>query len=329
MTEDEEGLGPEGRPFAVADRVYCAWDVDHQARTLEFLDGVDTEYFASMARVLGERLDSDDDRAVSVALRVLYHQGIETLMSFLGAAAQGAWVVPAWIAKARTEDLQEVARRLGNGQALLTGVGPLPVSFDALSQQIHRYVWTDDAREPSTATQYARFWYLLAGEFLDEDVRAEYNALKHGTRVVPGGFTLAIGLEETYGVAPPPEQMRSLGGSAYGSTFYAIERVGATSWHVSTRRTSLNWLPDLLANRLVLLSMSINNIVGALRCELGVDPALVRFQRPVDPDAFNEVWSRSPGTKKVNLDHIVRISPEDELSREALRDLLQPDPDDQ
>jgi hypothetical protein len=112
MNDEAQTPGPEGRPFAVADSIYCAWDYDHAARTLEFLDGIDTDHFATIARMLGERLDSDDGTAVSVVLRVLYHQGIETLMSLLGAAAQAPLVLPVWIAKARAEDLQEVVRRL-------------------------------------------------------------------------------------------------------------------------------------------------------------------------------------------------------------------------
>ena len=251
-------------------------------------------------------------------------RGVETLMSLLGAVAQAPLVVPAWIAKARTEDLQEVVRCLLAGQPLLTEIGPANLTFDDLSRRIHRFVWADEQQAEPTAARYAALWRRFAAEFLDDDARAEHNALKHGSRVLAGGFTMAIGLEETYGVAPPAEQMRSLGGSAYGSTFYAIERVGESSWHVRTRRTSLNWLPDLLANRLVLLSMSINNIVGALRCGLGVDPTTVRFLRPMDPEAFAEVWSRSPGIRMTNFDDSIRIGREDEVSRDVLRDLLDP-----
>ena len=53
--------------------------------------------------------------------------------------------------------------------------------------------------------------------------RAEYNSIKHGLRVNPGGSYIAVGAEQTPGVPAPPEAMRSMGGSPYGSTFFEIE----------------------------------------------------------------------------------------------------------
>jgi hypothetical protein len=314
---------PEGRPFAVADKLFCCWDWDHRSRTLEFLDGLDPDHFATVARLLGEQLEFDDRVAASVALRVLYHQGVETLMSLLGAVAQGPSVAPAWIAKCRTEDLREVVAALLSGRALLTEVGTHRTTFQDVSEQVHAFTWTDETGDESTASRFARFWMRMAGEFLDEDARAEYNALKHGSRVLPGGFTLAIGVEESFGVAPPPGMMRSLGGSDFGSTFFAAERVGRTSWHVRTRRTSLNWLPVPLAQRLQLVSMSIGNIVGGLRCNLGVDPTTVRFTRPSEPATFTDVWSHVSGIKRFNVDSKIEIEPRDELTREALREYLE------
>lgn len=90
---------------------------------------------------------------MSMALRVLYHQGIETLMSLLGALVQGPTVVPAWIAKCRTEDSKGIVSRLRTGSALLTENGPMKLSFDILACEVHSYVWLDESDEDSTAAR--------------------------------------------------------------------------------------------------------------------------------------------------------------------------------
>lgn len=226
VTNEAEHIGPEGHPFAVSERIYCCWDFDHRALTLQYLDGIDPDYFATIASLLAQQLEADDALASSVALRVLYHQGLETLMSLLGAAAQAPTVVPAWIAKCRTDDLQDVVGGLRRGSSLLTQAGTQQISFDDLSHHLHRFAWADEKGHDSTAARFGRFWRRLSHEFLDETARAEYNALKHGTRVLPGGFTMAIGVEDVPGVAAPPERMRSIGGSKFGSTFFAAKESG-------------------------------------------------------------------------------------------------------
>jgi hypothetical protein len=323
MDTEADYTGVEGRPFAVADSVYCCWDRDHRARTIEFLNGLDAEHFATVAAMLAEHLDGDDALAASVALRVTYHQGVETLMSLLGAAAQGPSVVPAWIAKCSTQHLRTVTERLRRGEALLTEVGQQHISFDDLATRIHQFAWQDESGPDSTAAHFGKLWHKLALELLDPTSRAEYNALKHGARVRPGGFTMSIGLEDTFAVAPPPDRMHSLGGSRFGSSFFVTEKVGSSKAHLRIRRTSVNWLPEPLAQRLMLISISISNIVSALRCELGDDPSTVLFRRPVPADAFNLVWQASPGIASATVGDTIDLSPDDELSQDDLRAVLQ------
>lgn len=312
-----------GRPFAVADQIYCCWDWNHRERTLEYLKGLDPSYFRTITALLAEQLESDDSKAVSVALRVLYHQAIETLMSLLGAAVQARSVVPAWISKCGTDDLKNVVGRLRSGGSFLTEAGRLDVSFHDLSRDLHRHGWAEDDSPDSTAARFGLLWSRLGAEFLDGNARAEYNALKHGTRVLPGGFTLAIGAEEVPGTPAAPEDMRSMGGSRFGTTFFTPERVGATSWHIRSQRNSLNWLPEPIALRLQLISMSIGNVAAALQADLGADPATLTYTRPTSPTVFDEAWSLSPGVTSFKMDSPIEIHPDDEISRDALRSMLE------
>lgn len=323
MEVHETYEGPVGYVFAVADRPYCCWDYDHEARTFEFLDGLDTEYFQTVASLLAEHLESDDGLSASVALRVSYHQGLETLMSLLAASAQAPSAIPAWIASCKTDDLKDVVGRLRDGRSMLTQTGRVSVTFSDLAERTLRFAWTDERGEASTAALFARLWERLSSDFLDVRARAEYNALKHGNRVSAGGFTLALGIEDTPGIPAPAEAMRSMGESRFGSTFFVAERAGTSRSHIRTRRTSLNWTPILLARRLVLVSMSLKNVMGALRCELGVDPASVNFVRPDPRSAFDDVWTGGPSVTSMAMDNVIRIDPSDELSKDELLELLE------
>lgn len=321
--ERHQGDIPLGYVFAVGQHPYCCWGFDHDDRTLEFLDGLDTGFFKAIATVLAEQLESGDPHAASVALRVSYHQGLETLFSLLAASAQAPAAVPAWIASCRTDDLRQVVGFLRDGKAILTQAGRARVSFLEISRFVHRCAWPSETGDGSTATDFARFWQRLSREFLDETSRSEYNALKHGSRVLPGGFTLAIGNEGTPGVAAPADALRPLGGSEFGATFFATERVGASKHHVGTRRMSVNWSPLALAQRLVLVSMSISNVVGGLRCALGADPSDVQFTRPDPRTAFEAVWERDPSVTSTGIDRLVQIDPSDELSKDELLEILE------
>ena len=323
MEDDDANDGPIGYVFAVADNPFCCWDFDHPGRTLEFLQGIDPSHFGMLGTLFAGGLETDDEIAISIALRTSYQQGVETLMSLLGAAVQAPAAIPAWIAHCQTNDLIEVVGRLRDDRPMLTQVGRKNVSFLDLAEHVHRFAWTNESGDTSTAARYGRFWRQLSTEFLDATARAEYNALKHGNRVVGGGFTLAIGIEEVPGVPARAEAMQPMGGSRFGSTFFVSERAGTKKHHIRMRRTSINWSPEALALRLGLVSMSITNVIGALRCGLGADATTVEFVRPDPLDAFDQVWQTEPSSKSFAMDSIIQIDERDEISKADLLDILE------
>ncbi|MEI2697563.1 MAG: hypothetical protein V9E94_04180 [Microthrixaceae bacterium] len=319
MTDHEMTPQLEGYVFAVAENAFCCWDFDHESRSLSFLEGLDVGYFATISAMATRGLQTDDAPSVSVMLRVTYHQAVETLMSLLGAMAQAPRAVPAWLAKCSTGDLQNVVASLSDGHQLLTPIGRRVVTFEHLASLIHG----DHPAEAPTRSAFAKFWQRLSDELLDETARAEHNALKHGTRVAPGGVTILVGDEVTPGAPAPQDSMRPLGDDRFGTTFYVIERAGSSRHHIRTHRTSLNWNPEALASRLRLISMSIGNVVAALRCDLGADPATVTMLKPDPLIAFENAWKRSPSVRSSSIDAVFTIRPSDELSREQLLEFLE------
>jgi hypothetical protein len=102
---------------------------------------------------------------------------------------------------------------------------------------------------------------------------------------MPGGFSVAVGVEKVRGQRVAAEEMRSLGGSAFGSSFNLPLKIeGAEKHHLRISHQSRNWSWEALAIDLQLMSQSINNVVGCLRVIAGAAPGTVRFEWPGEQD---------------------------------------------
>lgn len=269
--------------FVVNDEPFSLWDQDPARRTAEFLNSFDPGFFSYLAEAHAENLDSEEHkRRVATAARMNYLHGIETFMTLVGAAVQAPQAPYAWVALAQTKLLRGVVERITNGDPTLhTELTQWDRTWDGLAQRVFAHSGQENGW-PKTAESFGRAWRFFAGEFLDENNQAEYNSLKHGFRIRSSGVKIAFGLEHQYGVAPPPEEMKYLGGSDNGSTFYVIERAGPdTQGNRSkrSRRRTVNWTPETMIRSLQVIDVSIRNIVTFLRIVHGAKPNTVQFMR--------------------------------------------------
>jgi len=154
-------------------------------------------------------------------------------------------------------------------------------TWEGLAKRVFAHC-TQENGWPKTAESFGRLWSIFAREFLNEMNQLEYNSLKHGFRIRSSGVKIAIGLEHQYGVAPPPEEMKYLGGSDTGSTFYAIERAGPDepgNRSRRSRRRTVNWEPEPMIRGLQLIDVSIRNVVAFMRIANGAQPSKTQFHR--------------------------------------------------
>lgn len=317
--------------FAVGDNAYCCWEHDLPERNERFLSAVDSEYFHYLAQRHLDQLDGDDRQRAAVALRAGYHHGLETLFSLLGALVQAPDAVPAWIPKCSTPTLRKVVVALRDGSPILTQCGPQRLTLGELATLVHRYCWPGESPPGETGARFGSLWGRFARDFLDDHHIAEYNSLKHGFRVAAGGFVLRMGEQTEYGVRAPEENMRAIGSSPFGTSFFEPEQVvsnAAAKHHFRIRHAALNWRAEAMGQRLQLLAWSINNVVGYLRCLNGTPPETVSFNRPEDRAAYEEAWQWHVGVHTSNFDLVV--DPEDVIPlprSELLRELQERTPD--
>lgn len=308
--------------FAVNDEPYCLWEVDIASRTRTFLDGIDTDYFDY---VLKAHTNTEDEKRGLLAIRLSLHHSIETMFSLLGAFVQAPDCPYAWIAKCSNTELREFIARVSKEDAsLITKLNIPPINWTSIASAVFSTYQPGTDRQKCTIKCFARLWGALTEEFLNQAHIDEYNALKHGFRARPGGFTLAFGIEPVYGISPPDAEMKTLGQSDFGATFLKIEWFGSGNGgrHIRSRKTSVNWSLERVVLLQQLVYMSINNVVSALKVVNNYAPSTCRFLRPENDSDFEQPWTYTTGVASINIDYALDESLLPTLTKADLLSIL-------
>ena len=292
MTASKENWGIGYCPFMVNLEPYCMWDWEPVQSNLDFLNSIDPRYFEHIAKIHGQLLDGEDQHYAATALRTAYSQGLETLFALLCATAQAPNCIVGWMHQYENRDVYAVARNIHKREPVPSCLSVQPVTWPSLSAEIHRHV--SEEHRPVLQQAFTELWQRFAEEFLDEDFSDEYNSIKHGLRVLMGGTTIALGLETTFGVPAPPENMRRVGGSKFGTRFLIKEKSGDHKRNFRLKQHSQNWNPNKYVQALVLISASIGNILTALKACFGADTSKLQFTLPPET-LFDAPWEADRG----------------------------------
>lgn len=313
--------------FSVNDDPFCIWDISLNERNMEFLEQFDSEYFAYLATTaLNDLEDKEHKKHAALLMRQGLYHGLETLFSMLGALIQAPDCVYGWILKCNPRDVRKIVERINHGDDLLPRRLVLEnVSWKELSYKIFLYSNSDQNEVQKNADNFCNLWQRLAAHYLKEENVEEYNGIKHGFRIRPGGFGLQAGLEHEYGVPPPSEEMKTIGCSEFGSSFLTLEKVPTnekTNRSYRSRRKSLNWNAEQVALLLQLVSMSLSNVIAALKIVNGMPPSHVQFVRPVEDDAFERPWQVTIGVTSFSMDYSIDASYFEKTTKQQLEEIL-------
>jgi hypothetical protein len=273
--QDEAGAQVEYTTIVVGKRPLVIYDWTHRRGQDRFLDGIDPDFFRYVAAAHEAQLGGDHDAQAAVALRLAYAHALETLFALIGAAIQAPHCPAGWVLNYRTGDLRTLVKTISHSP-----IGEIrePVISTWLPEHADWYCVTNtliprlpdlDETDALRAAS-ARLWAGLARDLNDDDLHDEYNSLKHGFRVRSGEWFIKMGIEDVRGVAPPPEKMRLMGSSQYGSDFLRSVKLAegqAEQRVVEDQR--VNWNPAVLAKRIPLIADSIHNVLNALRAFRG------------------------------------------------------------
>ena len=310
--------------FAVNDEPYCLWEVDLSARTRAFLDGLDPGYFDY---VLQTHINTEDEKRALVAIKLSLHHATETMFALLGSFVQAPDCPYAWVAKCSNTELREFVGRVSREEkSLITKLNIPRISWHSIATAVFAYYQPGTVRQEATISCFARLWGTLVHELNSQTSIDEYNALKHGFRARPGGFSLAVGQEDVRGAPPSKSNMTHIGQSEFGATFLKIESLGSAkkSLHIRSRQTSVNWSMERIVLLHQLVYMSINNVVSALKSLNGYAPDTCTFIRPEQDTDFDRPWTYSSGVTSMNFDYLLDETLVPALSKSDLIEKLRP-----
>ena len=295
------------RKFAVNSSPFCAWGWDLQKLNLECINSIDPGYFEYLASIPSEALKTDDHKQhAALSLRAAYSHGLETFFAVLFAAIQAPDCVFGWLHKYKDQHIIKLIKSINIMQPIFSKIEMNPTSWETISNLIHgALIFEDKQHETQLKQHFATTWRNFADDFINEAAREEYNSIKHGFRVAAGGFKMWVGKQDSPNVPVPPERMRSLGGSEYGSTFFVTKMVGENRSHFSIKQLSRNWNPESFLFALNLISMSLGNILSFLKIVNGVDPTKVSFSGPIEETDFLKPWKLRPSLTGTSMEFSV------------------------
>lgn len=311
--------------FVVNETPYACWDWELKKKNIEFLEGIDASYFAYIAEMNFQNIDGDNKQKAALALRLGYSQGLEALFALLCSAIQAPYCSIGWLLTYRNKDLIDVVNKISDHKPVLTLFKEKPVTWKSLAKLIHSNISYEEDKKAWIQEGFGKLWTLFAFEFVNEKSIQEFNCIEHGHRAKPGGFALAVGPEDIPGQPAAPEKMMTLANSDFGSSYFVREQIIASDRrNFRPRRSSRNWSPFNIAQGLLLLSMSINNVTSWLRTINGVPGNKCRFDNPISKDAFDQPWKENVGVNHIDMDLIIE---ESNISPFSANDILKSYPE--
>ena len=321
MTEVQENPSsfPAGTPVVIDEQPMVFWDRDDARTQVEFLRSIDPTYFVYLAAIHEAQLEGENDLSAAVALRVTYSHVLESLFAFIGAAVQSPHCPAGWLLKYKFTDLKGFVEKISDRKPLHNKLNLDRPGWREVASALLPWGTTDDDGEERRDAS-AKLWKSLARDMLDESFNGEYNSLKHGCRIRSGEWFLNIGAESTPGTPPPPDRMRQLGASRYGSTFLRALPLQKHYWGLEEQR--VNWNPVTFARRIPLITDSLYNVLTFLKVQNGVSTEeleLAFFDQAAVSEALSD--SNPSGVTRFAVRH--RIDPRTlpSLSKEGILDL--------
>jgi hypothetical protein len=320
--------------FVVNRRPYCVYDWQMRETNLQFIRSIDTEYFRYLAQLHHDQLEGDNRQRAAVGIRNTYHHATETLLTFLCGTVQAPDCIFAWIPKCKTQDLRDLVLEIksGNGK-IVNKLGLDAVSWRSIAELFAKELDCSESERTEIVEGCTVLWSRLANEFLSEKDQNEYNSLKHGFRSRAGGFTLSVGPEATPGVAAPPENMRPLGGSDYGSTFHVPvplknSPLGRKDHLIYSETHSMNWNPVSLPKGILVITDVLSNVLAYLRLLNGQPRGEIQFVFPERRQELLVAWEERPSVLGMSMnrhvynDYVERKTPEAVLAELRLRPMV-------
>ncbi|MCH7770035.1 MAG: hypothetical protein IIA49_03325 [Bacteroidetes bacterium] len=305
MSKENNKIHIDSCVFKVGDNSYCVWENDLKKRNLSFLQSINPSFYIYNLDLHSKNLDGDNKHNAALSIRLLYHHSVETLFTLIFSALQAPKCVYAWFQKSNSKILRELVLKVTNrDQSVFDVIGLKNISWESISSKIllSDKKWTDNIDEISKS--HSNFLHNLSNDYLSDYDIKEYNSIKHGLRLKQRGFKFAIGPQKELNQPAKPKDMKVIGESDFGSSFYSLNPIKNLDIkkypHFQSRHYAINWNLDSLIKLVTLIAFSIENTISFLKIFNGEQE--VNFKVPNDLEFYRMPWKDLSGVTQMNID---------------------------
>jgi len=286
-------------PFMVHDTPYYLIGNDIIKLNLRFLKDFQPEYFHETSKVLFSSFQTSKNKKeknyLASQIKTLYHQAVETFFAYLFGSLQAPLCIIAWLQLYRIKSLREFVEIINTDTSFpYFKISLKKYSWFQLSKQFNFFKHEDEQIHNNIINGYAKFWRKIADDIINEDKYVEFNQIKHGFRIKPGGFSLYIQEEVKKGKNNNPiipVLSGEFGSTIYKPEFYISNDKRTNILSLST--ISNNWNIDFYIKSLELLEYSLKNIKSFLIGLVSNTLNEQLFYFPDDINLFDEVNASS------------------------------------
>ncbi|MCH8011300.1 MAG: hypothetical protein IIA61_05035 [Candidatus Marinimicrobia bacterium] len=310
----------------INNKPFCFWDWNIKKKNEEFISEYDPLYFDTIASMLHHHLEDEkttkkQKQYISFALRSYLSHAAESLFALLGATLQAPDCIYGWLFKYRNSDLNSLIDNISKGARIRNKLRLSYVDWESLSNTIHQFELEDQEKNNKIKRHFADFWQRLSSEYRSKDFENIYNSIKHGYRARPGGVFISFGLEKTHGKPATPNDMKSLGGSEYGATYFFEEFPTNSNHNIRLHEKTINWLPKNIWYQIGLIRLSLSNIISFLKLYHNQDPETAQYAWPENLEDFEFDLRNTTGTLGFTMNIEVKKSDIRDISKEEITQL--------
>ena len=269
----------------------CIWDYESTIeKNLQFVNKIDHLYFEFLAQTLYQKLQTKkNNQRAAIAIRSAFSHGLETLFSLLGAYIQAPYCVQGWILHCNNKELNDLIDSINTHKKVPSVFKQDILDWTSISENVFRsLILENEEKKNEIVNGFASLWRGFAHNFTDKSFIKEYNSIKHGFRVTSGGFSVQLGSKGPSEGNNNQQSMHLLGSSKYGSTFHCLKAINNSINHYFLVRYARNWDPEDMVWALHLISLSISNVISAIKIFNGIHPKDIKYIYPSDSKIFQK-----------------------------------------
>jgi hypothetical protein len=306
---------PKCQQFCVDDIPQCVYDSGIRDLNEEYLNSINPKFYEFIAQQNSNILknndaDKESKQFAAILLRNYYSQALETLFALIFATLQSPNCVLVWMLRYSNRDLYNLVKKVNENRPIkIRFTIKEKFSWETVVRIILYYVPGSEAKQ-ELVKNFTGLLSSFANDYLDQEVKSEYNSVKHGFRTRPGGFTATMKSPESGNNIP-------LSQSEFGSGFYTADDIKGKKNQYSLRMHALNWNPENNFYGLHFVSLLINNLLLYLKRLNNIKTDGLIY-KTVSKEQVNLPWGKMSGSASFSIGLSMKVELMDPINKDEI-----------